>query len=485
MMRHINPLFFRGNDMNRSGMMQNEKAFTLIELVIVLGITGLIFGGLWGLLTSGSSQLQAQSAAQQYRQVIDATRKFLNNPPVDFVVPTDAVTIHDLPINAASPAVSLIGANYLNPNFASSCGTNLYCDAFGHQINVRYRATEISGGTPRGYIFMVYSTGTPLINDKAGAQVSSLIGAEGGFIYNSPTEGCSSMSDYTSRSCGSFGSFAFDTTGWTTAGAGHIATLSYSNDNNLTDSLWLARTDILGADFNTMRTDLLFNGAGIVMGGNNISIGAAGAATGAGSGALYMAGGNINNLGTLMGGDSTMTFGSLVLTSSNNNGISVSTGAAGGAGGPLSFTSAREVTFDVADGFTLEINGAGGAGGTLLAINGIGRADTFQAGTFIYSSDATMKDDIRPIANALDKLMKVHGVNYKWNGLPRQSIGLIAQDVEKVFPEVVSEISSGKKGIDYAKMVAPIIEAIRQLKDENEALKARIKTLENKKQAVP
>jgi type II secretory pathway pseudopilin PulG len=476
MMTYKTVLSFREKFMTRPIDIRQEKAFTLIELVIVLGITGLIFGGLWGLLTSGSAQLQAQSAAQQYRQVIDATRKFLNSTPNGFVVPNDDA-IYDLPIAGAAGTPTLIGSGILNPNFATPCGAN-FCDAFGHQINVKYRGNDLSGAppTPRGYIFMVYSTGSSPINDKAGSQVSSLIGADGGFIYSVPTEKCSDATNYTTRTCGSFGSFSFDTTGWTTAGLGHIATLSYSNENMLTDSLWLARTNILGDEFNTMSANLLFNDTGIIMGAGNavgISLGSGSADTAA----IYMAGPNISNLGALTGNVSTMTFQRLGITASDGSGISMTT-----TGGPINVTSARDIVLDMGDTFAVNI--LGNTNDVLLSINGKGVADEFQAGTFIYTSDATLKTEVTPISDALNKLMQVHGVNYKWKGLSRQSMGLLAQDVEKVFPEVVSKVAEGKKGVDYAKMVAPIIEAIRQLKEENDTLKARIKSLENAKQAV-
>ncbi|MHC4643013.1 MAG: tail fiber domain-containing protein, partial [Planctomycetota bacterium] len=57
-------------------------------------------------------------------------------------------------------------------------------------------------------------------------------------------------------------------------------------------------------------------------------------------------------------------------------------------------------------------------------------------------------------------------------------IGVIAQDVEKVFPELVSEPTSNYKSVDYTKLTAVLIEAVKELKTENEILRERVDALE-------
>ena len=97
------------------------------------------------------------------------------------------------------------------------------------------------------------------------------------------------------------------------------------------------------------------------------------------------------------------------------------------------------------------------------------------------------KQNIRPIASPLAKLLQLKGVQYemkpetytKNNFDKRPQIGLLAQDVEKVIPEVVDE-KDGYKGVDYAKLVPLLIEAIKeqnqkisQLQQEIDELKRR------------
>ena len=53
-------------------------------------------------------------------------------------------------------------------------------------------------------------------------------------------------------------------------------------------------------------------------------------------------------------------------------------------------------------------------------------------------------------------------------------MGLIAQNVEKVYPELVNTDDEGIKSVEYANLVAALIEAIKELKNENEALKAKL-----------
>lgn len=94
--------------------------------------------------------------------------------------------------------------------------------------------------------------------------------------------------------------------------------------------------------------------------------------------------------------------------------------------------------------------------------------------TIYASSDEKLKTEIRPVSNALERILKLHGVYYRWkNDAPNspRTIGLIAQDVEKTFPEVVSQNANGIKSVAYANLVAPIVEAIRERQQQIDRLK--------------
>lgn len=87
------------------------------------------------------------------------------------------------------------------------------------------------------------------------------------------------------------------------------------------------------------------------------------------------------------------------------------------------------------------------------------------------TSDRRLEKDITPIPDALEKLSHITGVTFHWKD-PRKAadehIGVIAQDVEKVFPQAVGEVDDktlGKaKTLDIAVLVAPLIEAVKELK---------------------
>lgn len=95
-------------------------------------------------------------------------------------------------------------------------------------------------------------------------------------------------------------------------------------------------------------------------------------------------------------------------------------------------------------------------------------------GSNVIGSDVRWKSDIAPLKDALAKVTQLRGVTYRWNDAARgagMQIGLIAQEVEPLFPELVSTDSEGYKSVAYAQMVAPLIEAVKTLNAENEALK--------------
>lgn len=101
------------------------------------------------------------------------------------------------------------------------------------------------------------------------------------------------------------------------------------------------------------------------------------------------------------------------------------------------------------------------------------------SGTVTSSSDATLKDNVVVIPDALEKIAGLRGVSFTRNDLDddgKVHIGLIAQEVEDVFPEVIS--GEEIKSVAYGNIVAPLIEAVKTLKSQNDELFARIEALE-------
>jgi hypothetical protein len=94
-------------------------------------------------------------------------------------------------------------------------------------------------------------------------------------------------------------------------------------------------------------------------------------------------------------------------------------------------------------------------------------------------SDIRYKKNITPIQAPLQKVTQLKGVNYEWkteeypekNFSNGKQIGMIAQDVEKVIPEIVHTDNEGMKSISYDKITAVLVEAIKELKAENEQIK--------------
>jgi len=68
--------------------------------------------------------------------------------------------------------------------------------------------------------------------------------------------------------------------------------------------------------------------------------------------------------------------------------------------------------------------------------------------------------------------MALNIYNFDWKGTNVEDIGLIAQEVEKVFPQAVKTLENGVKVIDYNKFIALIIKAIKEIKEEIDNLKA-------------
>ena len=109
--------------------------------------------------------------------------------------------------------------------------------------------------------------------------------------------------------------------------------------------------------------------------------------------------------------------------------------------------------------------------------------DMSAAGAATFNNDVTafsdkrLKTDIEPITNGLNKVVQMQGVYYKRNDVEdaRKQVGVLAQDMEAVLPEVVltADDDMQTKSVDYGKMCSVLIEAIKELKNEIEELKAK------------
>jgi len=86
----------------------------------------------------------------------------------------------------------------------------------------------------------------------------------------------------------------------------------------------------------------------------------------------------------------------------------------------------------------------------------------------VYSySDERLKMNMKPIDNALDRIEKLNGVYYQWkdyNKGDKYEIGLLAQNVQEEFPELVNTDKRGILTVEYSKITAILIESIKELK---------------------
>jgi hypothetical protein len=224
--------------------------------------------------------------------------------------------------------------------------------------------------------------------------------------------------------------------------------------------------------------------------GNTGATGNSGATGGVGLTGLSGATGSVGltgNSGTTGPTGSTGNPGTYTLTTArlmgNNSGstttpqeISLGTGLAWSGSTVLLDTSASVQHASLGIG-----NAASGTSGEIRATNNI---------TAYYSSDRTLKENITPITNALAKVQQINGVEFDWTDayikahggeddyfMRRHDVGVIAQEVQAVMPEVVAEREDGTLAVRYEKMIALLIEAVKEQQTQIEAQQVQIDEL--------
>jgi hypothetical protein len=113
--------------------------------------------------------------------------------------------------------------------------------------------------------------------------------------------------------------------------------------------------------------------------------------------------------------------------------------------------------------------------------------------TAYYSSDIRLKENIRLIADPIGIINQIRGVYYDWTDdhikarggedgyfVRKHDIGVIAQEVEKVLPEIVAERDDGTKVVKYEKIVALLIEAVKDQQQQINQILVQLENLTNK-----
>lgn len=98
---------------------------------------------------------------------------------------------------------------------------------------------------------------------------------------------------------------------------------------------------------------------------------------------------------------------------------------------------------------------------------------TLSATNFNTLSDKNFKKDIEPITDALEKVDALVGVTFSWVDSNQKSMGVLAQNVETIAPELVTD-NNGRKSVNYDGLIGLLVEAVKELK-------TRVEILENSK----
>ena len=109
-------------------------------------------------------------------------------------------------------------------------------------------------------------------------------------------------------------------------------------------------------------------------------------------------------------------------------------------------------------------------------------ANKIKTKKFERTSDLRLKKNIETLENMLEKVLQLRGVRFEFKDSDNKdiNIGFIAQELEEFFPELVTTGSDGYKSVDYSSMTSVLLEAIKELKNENDDLKERLNQFEKR-----
>ena len=185
----------------------------------------------------------------------------------------------------------------------------------------------------------------------------------------------------------------------------------------------------------------------------------------------------LNSTAFLRSNANDSTTGSLTIT--NDGGLTIRT-ATNGAGAKIDFSDNQSGAYAQVGTITyVHTDTASHGANNAFLVTGTEPAMVFHVdGSIIATGDVTaysderLKDNIENINNAMDKVDQLRGVTFTHKDTGNESTGLIAQDVQSVLPEAVSEDADGYLAVKYGNMTGLLVEAMKELKDRLEVLEA-------------
>ena len=233
----------------------------------------------------------------------------------------------------------------------------------------------------------------------------------------------------------------------------------------------------IAANSVALGTDTTGNYVASMTAGTGITVGTA---TGEGSTPVITNTGVTSNVAgtgiSVSGGTGAVTITNSGVTSAvAGTGVSVS-----GATGAVTFSIGQAVA--TSDNVRFNSLGIG-----MAASATAGRIDATNDIVAFSSSDIRFKENIKPIENAIDKIRKISGNTYDWkeenkieHGYEGNDVGVIAQEIEAVLPQLVQTRESGYKAVKYDKLVALLIEGIKEQQLQIEQLRIDLDNCRNK-----
>ena len=168
---------------------------------------------------------------------------------------------------------------------------------------------------------------------------------------------------------------------------------------------------------------------------------------------------------TAMGRSTTASdFASVVIGQYNSSGSSATSASSFSTSAPAFVIGNGTHAFNLSNAFKVMFNGDTTVSNDLTV-----------GGDVVISSDARLKSNIVSLGSTLPKLLQIDGKSYEMKG--KQKIGVLAQEIQEVFPELVSEDDNEMLAVNYQGLVPVLINALKEQQSEIDELKEMVNQL--------